>query len=428
MGWPGRRVGCAVAAAVALLGTSCGNGVEPAATVLVDYDHDEFATQFLRYFPEEVAVHPGDTVRFQQYWTGEPHTVTLGSAVGPVLEVTRPLLAEYGDLPIEEVPEDVLGAYIEAESTLPAMYPMDVEESRGAPGESEAPATEAGPSEADEESDALSQTAAQPCVIPTGGAMPEGGAPCEGRELAPFTGTEVLYNSGVIPYDGPSGNVFDLTLSEDIAPGSYPFVCLVHGSFQSGVLTVLPEDEPTPGPRAVTAAARRALDDGVAPLADAFSRVVAEGRYERGDQVFEGRFAGLLQGEMDGVVNEFIPAEFDVSVDEPVTWRFFGPHSVSFDVPEYFPIVEFLDDGTVSYNEEIDRHAGGAPDPGDPPEEPGEPWVLDGGSYDGSGYWSSGVLYSDAWVEYTLRFSEPGEYPFACLIHPPMVGVVRVRE
>lgn len=115
-----------------------------------------------------------------------------------------------------------------------------------------------------------------------------------------------------------------------------------------------------------------------------------------------------------------------MAVGEEVTWKFFGPHSVSFDVPEYFPILEWRDDGTVSFNEELELPAGGAPSP-EPPEDPTAPWGIDGGTYDGDGFWSTGVLHSDAWVEYTLRFSEPGTYPFACLIHPPMVGVVRVR-
>jgi len=35
-------------------------------------------------------------------------------------------------------------------------------------------------------------------------------------------------------------------------------------------------------------------------------------------------------------------------------------------------------------------------------------------------------LYSDAYVKYTLRFSTPGTYRYACLIHPPMVGTVTV--
>jgi plastocyanin len=122
-----------------------------------------------------------------------------------------------------------------------------------------------------------------------------------------------------------------------------------------------------------------------------------------------------------------VPDRITTEVGEPVVWRMFGPHSISFDVPEYFPIVEFQDDGTVRSNEALFPPAGGAPEP---PEDhdPTEPLVIDGGTYDGSGFWSSGVLWNEQYVEYTLRFSEPGTYPFACLIHPPMVGTVHVTE
>jgi hypothetical protein len=102
----------------------------------------------------------------------------------------------------------------------------------------------------------------------------------------------------------------------------------------------------------------------------------------------------------------------------------FGAHSISFDVPEYFPIYERLEDGTVRANEGVYLPAGGAPvlEETDSPD----PIVVDGGTWDGSGFWSSGVLYSDAYVEYTLRFANPGTYRYACLIHPPMVGTVTV--
>jgi plastocyanin len=53
--------------------------------------------------------------------------------------------------------------------------------------------------------------------------------------------------------------------------------------------------------------------------------------------------------------------------------------------------------------------------------------IVDAGTYDGEGYWSSGVLWSAQYVELTVRFSEPGFYPYACLIHPPMVGTVAVE-
>ena len=104
----------------------------------------------------------------------------------------------------------------------------------------------------------------------------------------------------------------------------------------------------------------------------------------------------------------------------------FGAHSISFDVPEYFPIYEELEDGTVrAGTRRSTSPAGGAPEV---PEmtDSAEPIEIDGGTWDGSGFWSSGVLYSDAYVQYTLRFSTPGTYRYACLIHPPMVGTVTV--
>jgi len=60
-------------------GSAAGGGEE--RTVLVDYRHDQFASAFLRYYPEQVKVRQGDTVRFKQAWTGEPHSVTMGKVV-----------------------------------------------------------------------------------------------------------------------------------------------------------------------------------------------------------------------------------------------------------------------------------------------------------------------------------------------------------
>src|SRR5204863_331150 len=51
---------------------------------------------------------------------------------------------------------------------------------------------------------------------------------------------------------------------------------------------------------------------------------------------------------------------------------------------------------------------------------------VDGGTYDGNGFWSSGLLSSDPYMEYTLRISKPGTYRYACLLHPPMVGTLVV--
>jgi plastocyanin len=49
---------------------------------------------------------------------------------------------------------------------------------------------------------------------------------------------------------------------------------------------------------------------------------------------------------------------------------------------------------------------------------------VDAGRWDGSGFLSSGVQPGGT---YTVTFTRPGTYPYACLIHPRMVGEVVVR-
>ncbi len=56
----------------------------------------------------------------------------------------------------------------------------------------------------------------------------------------------------------------------------------------------------------------------------------------------------------------------------------------------------------------------------------GPPPTFDGGTYNGEGPWSSGLIGSPPYLEYTMRISEPGTYDYACLIHPPMVGTIEV--
>lgn len=381
---------------------ACSSADADTKSVLIDYDHDEFATQFIRYFPDHIQAHPGDTITFRQTWTGEAHTVTLGTRVNEVLAVTRPLIEEYGHLPYEEIPPEVLEEFFAAESTLPLFYSEDDE---GGPGE-------------------VSQVMAQPCLVEDGPVPEEG--PCAQQELPPYEGTETYYNSGIIPFEGPGGNVFELELADSIEPGEYHFYCAVHGSFHSGTLEVVPADQPILSPGEVSARTREEVNQVVQPLREAYQQA-QEDRYVYGGQTHSGNFAGLVNDEVQGLLNEFIPRTLEVAVGEPVTWRMFGPHSISFDVPEYFPIVEILDDGTVRFNEELEPPAGGAPEiPED--RDPSEPLVMDGGTYDGDGFWSSGVMHSDAYIEYSLRFSTPGTYRYACLIHPPMVGEVRVTD
>ena len=416
---------------LALVASACGSASGDRITVRVDYDHDEFATQFIRYFPDSIQVHPGDTVNFIQDWTGEAHTVTLGTRVNEVLSITKPLYEEWGDVPEDQIPPEVLEAYFSAECSLPLLYgcepppnaPPDTPE---AP--TEEPATE---QPTDEETvPPINQTIAQPCLIEQG-TPPQDGVPCSTQELGPFDGTEAYYSSGFLGFETEEENIFELNLSDTIAPGIYNFYCAVHGSFQSGTMEVVPADQPIATPTEVNQQTRQELNEVIEPFRQVYDNA-SEGQIVFGGEPLAGNFSGLIDERVDGSLNEFVPKVIEARVGDPVTWLIFGGHSISFDVPEYFPIYEELEDGTVRQNEGIYPPAGGAPEvpeanspPGPPVADP-KPLIIDGGTWDGSAFWSSGVLYNEPYVQYTLRFSNPGTYRYACLIHPPMVGTVTV--
>ena len=55
--------------------------------------------------------------------------------------------------------------------------------------------------------------------------------------------------------------------------------------------------------------------------------------------------------------------------------------------------------------------------------------TVDGGSYDGTAFKSTGFVESDPssqLVAYTLTFTKAGTYSYVCLVHPNMGGVVQV--
>ena len=426
--WRAVRVGGIL---LALLASACGSASGDRITVRVDYDHDEFATQFIRYFPDSIQVHPGDTVNFIQDWTGEAHTVTLGTRVDEVLSITKPLYTEWGDVPEDQVPPEVLEAFFSAECSLPLLYGCEPPPS--APPDAEGPTTEEPGTEepaTDEAAPPINQTIAQPCLIEQG-AVPQDGAPCSTQELGPFDGTEAYYNSGFLGFETDEENIFELNLSDTIAPGVYNFYCAVHGSFQSGTMEVVAADQPIATPTEVNQQTREELNEVIEPFRQVYDNA-AEGQIVFGGEPLAGYFSGLIDERVDGSLNEFVPKVIETRVGDPVTWLIFGGHSISFDVPEYFPIYEELEDGTVRQNEGLYPPAGGAPEvpeanspPGPPVADP-QPLIIDGGTWDGSEFWSSGVLYNEPYVQYTLRFGTPGTYRYACLIHPPMVGTVTV--
>jgi plastocyanin len=125
-------------------------------------------------------------------------------------------------------------------------------------------------------------------------------------------------------------------------------------------------------------------------------------------------------------LNEFVPSTFKAKVGQPVTWSFInGPgHTVSFHVPSYFPVISFKRDGFVEFNDEVNSAQGGPGYPADAGEPPEDGFLVDAGDYDGSFFLSSG--YPNGPMRYRVTFTKPGTYPYACLIHPLMLGKVVV--
>ncbi|MGI8875668.1 MAG: hypothetical protein ACR2KP_15380 [Egibacteraceae bacterium] len=408
----------------ACLATACGADASTGQTrqVLVDYVHDEVASSFLSYFPRDVTVRPGDTVVFQQEWTGEPHSVTMGTMVDEMMGVVGPLIEEYGDSP-EEPPEEVLQSYEEAMAPLPEMLDFGTSLL------------------------AVNQNAGQPCYLDSGAPPEDDDTPCDDaeQEQPPFNGRQSYYNSGFIPYEGPQGNEFTVRLADDIEPGVYNYYCNLHGPFQAGTITVAGADEPIPSQEEVSRQARAEIEEQAAPLVAAFEAAPREGSAEIFGVTAEPPLAGWSSEEQSvshTSLNEFIPRAIEVRVGEPVTWTFIGGHTVSFEVPEYFAQVVVEDEGSVVFSEDAPQPVN-SPAPPEPPESteesteppgesaepegpegPPEPVLIDAGEWDGEEFISSGLQGE---ILYRLRFTTPGTYPYACLIHPQMVGTVEVR-
>lgn len=392
-------------ALLALVATSCARGAEAGTetrTILADFRHDEFASIFLKFFPRVVTVRPGDTLQFKQTWTGEPHTVTMGTTVDTAMATVVPFIEmqEKGEpLPEEEPPE-----VREAFKPLPYFF--------------------------GEDPNLPNQTVAQPCYLDSG-TPPTDGKPCSKRKQPVFKGTQAYYNSGYIHYSGARGNKFSVKLSKDLQPGIYNYYCAVHGPLMSGQVVVKPEGSKIPSQDEVNKKARTEIEKIAAPVLKAFREAKA-GKAKIRETPLTGNLAGYGTEEQFEVgISEFIPRTIKAKVGEKVTWKIVGDHTISFDVPKYFPIVSVKRDGTVQYNPKLHDPAGGSPPI---PEEqqsdsdsPPKPLVIDGGTWGGSGFFSSGLIFGEPYAEYSLRFSKPGKYKFACLVHPPMVGTIEIR-
>jgi plastocyanin len=406
--------------------TGSGSGSGEERSVLVDFRHDEFAGAFLQYYPEHLSVRPGDTVQFRQAWTGEPHSVTFGTFVDDFSELFE-RFQEY------ESPEDAvaggesqadLDRFLQSYTKLSAMADAFVTVPAGAEPCFVEDAAKA-PVIRDIETDAVDRRAV---------------CPDEGRKQPRFNGRQALYNSGFIPYSGDRGNNFTMPIAEDATPGTYRYFCNYHFIFMSGDIEVVESGAAIPSQSEVSRQARKELE---ADAARALERVRDANSRKVGDTIRdvsggpEGETVNEVTLPLSGrgtddetpvIINEFFPRKLTAKVNEKVTWSIDGSlHTVSFNVPKYFPIFTVADGGRVEWDPQAWEPVGWDLDfepRGFSPENI-EPLTLDAGRWDGrGGFHSSGALLPGD--TFSVSFTRAGTYPFACVLHPQMVGTLVV--
>ena len=412
---------CVVATTLFACGGGSSSGGGNTRQVLVDYNNPDFANLVLAYFPSSVAVHPGDTVHFKQAWNGEPHSVTMGTLVDKGLDIVNPLLQKYPGG--EGAPPEAQNQFDAAFQDLPFMF------------------GNGGPTE-------INQAAAQPCYLESGTPPSDKDKPCPKRVQPAFTGKQAYYSSGFIPYAGNNGNSFNVKLAPDIKPGTYRYYCNLHGPEMQGSIVVKPKGATIPSQSAVDKAALSQAKSHVKPVAEALDKLAASGPFDINkaidiakiepapDDKLKAAIKGFalagygVQAEQSVLANEFLPRTIHAKVGEKVTWAFFGIHTVSFDVPRYFSILTIGKDGKVAFDQRASATRGkGFPD--SLPDDHPNPFVVDGGNWNGTGFISSGFPPdtngpTDV-MAYSLTFTKAGTYQYACLIHPKMVGTVIVK-
>lgn len=407
--WTRIVLGGLLTATTALVGCTSGNS--GTRTVQIDYPHDDFAAAFNAYFPKKVSVHPGDKVRFVNTWTGEPHSVTLGRVVDKIFEYT----AIFDQYDSEEaaraggVSDEVIDDINTTFTRIPGMTKNGYE---------------------------VYQQGAKPCFITrladvpaysdeSGNASDDPATKCSAKNSRQpaFTGRQALYNSGFIPFNGDDANVFEVPIAADATPGEYNYFCTYHWLDMSGQITIAKPATEVPSATDVIRQARREIEAMEKPLATEVAKA-KKGDFGR----LKDPVAGLPRHDEDYAwVNEFLPNKIKAKVGEPVTWTVYGAaHTISFNVPSYFPVFSVAANGDIESDARVDKPVGWkVPEPPDSDEGPPPPRVVDVGTWNGAAkFHSSGLLFDGD--TFTLTFAKPGTYPYACLLHPPMIGTVEV--
>jgi plastocyanin len=378
--------GAVLLAAGCLALAACGGGTQgtvPAETytVLVDGHTDDSPVAFSSFFPKVVRVHPGDTVAFRSQYSGLPHTVAVGRAVDAALRRIDQIAATDPAALSKGPPAEY--------AALPRLLPT-------------------GPGDAN-------QAAAQPCVVTGKATIPTRDA-CPDQELKTYDGTPQLATSGWL---GPDQD-WSVTFAKSTKAGTYRFLCQVHGPDMSGSVQVVSADTAIKNPAAVSAEGQTGRDAALQRVRSGFallsSATAAHPLAGSGDP-----------GAPEALVAAFGPRNLKVPVGGSLSWTVIGTHSIAFNAPtDAIGLRRKGDGGSVHLSEQAEMPAGG---PGAGPGVPQPPSVIDGGSWNGVGFRSSGIIFGPPpphTTQFRLRFTKAGTYDFVCTVHVGMSGTVRV--
>ena len=408
--------GWVAAALVIALGSACtasptsqpqANRAGAGATydIQVDASIAAFNIATVTYFPNEIKVHPGDTVRFTAIDRGEPHTVTFGTLV-------EDAFAALAKIPKDAPPGPPPPAVLKIPPALAGQAPSSVD---------------------------LRQSAMQPCFLASGEPPARDACSKDQQRQPEFTNTSTFYNSGFIP----GRAVFSMKLANSVPAGTYHWLCLFHGPEMNGTLTVVDPKDSIPSPAEVKSAG----NDQINKVASALQPVVALARASTAAEVQ----AGAGAENVNALVTEFFPKSVSVPVGASVTWRIITGHTIAFNAPaDAVDLVVKATDGSFHLNNKavfpvswpgqpLPPFPGIDPAPGAPPpplpaantQDTPPPFRADAGRWDGKGFRSSGIIFQfdpAQVVTYTITFAQPGTYTYKCLIHVDMEGTVKVGQ
>jgi plastocyanin len=357
-------------------------------------ENRSFPSVLTAFLPSAVPLHPGDSVNFQLRDTGEPHSVALGGIIDAAVDAAEAL-----------GPSATL-KQIEALKQMKAV--PSVISTRVGTGDL------AGVPE-------LNGAAAERCFLADG--LPSAPSTCTEVDQPDFDGTQPFFSSGVLE----EGEPFRIKLSDETRPGSYRFMCLVHRSAMTGALEVVDKNADRPAVAKLREDADREQNE-VASTLEPAARIAATDAKQDGGPVITGTGP---EGLSRGFVSAFFDRDVKTTIGKPLRFEFHRAHTITFnpsrDAKEGF----ILSDGDgVRVNEDAYKAVGSAAPPTalvkvTPAKKS---YGIQGGTWDGEGEWSSGVIRATppTKVTYEMRFSKAGRYRYSCLIHPSMHGTVEV--